>query len=115
MLTAPAQVDVVGTTEADAGPQIVAAEVTDKPVVLYPRPVATADLLLAPVAASRVTGPLRSLVGGEGRRALARAGWRVEGQDLARGVPESISLPAGNGLPSPGLLAALRISLTEIR
>ena len=93
MLTAPAQVDVVGTTEADAGPQIAAAEVTDKPVVLYPRPVATADLLLAPVAASRVTGSLRSLVGGEGRRALARAGWRVRGEDLARGVLASVSCP----------------------
>jgi hypothetical protein len=77
--------------------------------------VATADLLLAPVAASRVTGSLRSLVKGEGRRALARAGWRVKGQHLARGVPPSISLPAGNGLPSPGLLAALRTPLQEIR
>jgi hypothetical protein len=115
MLTAPAQVDVVGTTEADAGPQIASAEVTEKPVVLYPRPVATADLLLAPLAGSRVTAVLRSLVGGEGRRALAKAGWRVEGQDLARGVLASVPLPARSGLPSPGLLAALRASLTEIR
>ena len=115
MLTAAAQVDVVGTTEADAAPQIASAEVTEKPVVLYPRPVATADLLLAPLAGSRVTGALRSLVGGAGRRALAKAGWRVRGQDLARGVPASVSLPAGNGLPSPGLLTALRVTLTEIR
>ena len=115
MLTAPAVVDVVGTTEADAGPQIASAEVTEKPVVLYPRPVATADLLLAPLAGSRVTGALRSLVGGAGRRALAEAGWRVSGQDLARGVVASVSLPAGNGLPSPGLLTALRDRLTEIR
>ena len=115
MLAAPAQVDVVGTTEADAGPQIASAGVPVKPVVLYPRPVATADLLLAPVAGSRVTGPLRGLVGGEGRRAMAKAGWRVAGESLAPGVLASVRLPAGNGLPPPGLLVALRSRLMEIR
>jgi hypothetical protein len=115
MLTAPAQVDVVGTTEADAGPQIVSAGVPVKPVVLYPRPVATADLLLAPVAGSRVTGSLRRLVGGEGRRALAKAGWRVTGESLGPGVPASVRLSPDSGLPPPGLLVALRSRLTEIR
>lgn len=115
MLTAPAQVDIVGTTEADAGPQIAGAAVTQKPVVLYPRPVATADVVLAPIAGSRVSGTLRGLVDGRGRRALATAGWRVEGEDLAAGLDASVALPAGNGLPSPGLLDALRTRLQEIR
>jgi hypothetical protein len=115
MLTAPAQVDTVGTTEADAGPQIVSAAVTQKPVVLYPRPVATADVVLAPVAGSRASGILRELVRGRGRRALAATGWRVEGEDLAAGVEASEALPPGNGLPSPGLLVALQTPLQEIR
>jgi hypothetical protein len=115
MLTSPAQVDIVGTTEADAGPQIATAAVTQKPVVLYPRPVATADVVLAPIAGSRVSGTLRQLVDGRGRRALAATGWRVEGEDLAAGVDASERLPPDNGLPPPGLLDALRSRLTEIR
>jgi hypothetical protein len=115
MLAAPAQVDVVGTTEADAGPQIASAGAPVKPAVLYPRPVATADLLLAPVAGSRVTSSLQRLISGDGRRALAKAGWRVSGEDLAPGVVASVRLPAGNGLPPPGLLVALRSALSEIR
>ena len=115
MLTAPAEVDIVGTTEADAGPQIATAAVTQKPVVLYPQPVATADVVLAPITGSRVSGTLRGLVEGRGRRALATSGWRVEGEDLAAGVDASVTLPAGQGLPSPGLLNALRTGLQEIR
>jgi hypothetical protein len=115
MLTSPAQVDIVGTTEADAGPQIATAAVTQKPVVLYPRPVATADVVLAPIAGSAVTGALRELVGGRGRRALAEAGWRVDGEEPAPGVVASEALPPGDGLPAPGLLDALRRPLREIR
>jgi hypothetical protein len=72
-------------------------------------------VVLAPIAGSRVSGTLRGLVGGRGRRALATTGWRVEGADLAAGVEASEPLPAGNGLPSPGLLDALRTRLQEIR
>jgi hypothetical protein len=115
MLTASAEVDIVGTTEADAGPQIASAAVTEKPVVLYPQPVATADVVLAPIAASRVSGHLQQLVNGRGRRALATTGWRVEGEALADGVKASERLPRANGLPPPGLLVALRMPLEEIR
>jgi hypothetical protein len=115
MLTSPAQVDIVGTTEADAGPQIASAAVTQKPVVLYPRPVATADVVLAPVAGSRVSGALREVVDGRGRRALAEAGWRVDGEELAPGIDQAEELPPRSGLPAPGLLDALRRPLLEIR
>jgi hypothetical protein len=115
MLTAPALVDIVGTTEADAGPQIETAAVTETPVVLYPRPVATADVVLAPVAGSRVTPTLRDLVAGRGARALAEAGWRVEGEDPAAGVDATVGLPPTNGLPTSGALEALRGPLSEIR
>ena len=115
MLTAPAQVDVVGTTEADAGPQIATAAVTEKPVVLYPSPVATADVVLASVAGRDTSHALRSAVAGRGKRALAAAGWRVTGQTLAAGLRRDLALPARNGLPPPGLLEALRVRVGEIR
>ena len=115
MLTAPALVDIVGTTEADAGPQIATAAVTETPAVLYPQPVATADVVLAPVAGSRVTPTLRDLVAGQGARALAKTGWRVEGEDPAAGVDASVDLPPTNGLPTSGALEALRGPLSEIR
>jgi hypothetical protein len=115
MLTAPAQVDIVGTTEADAGPQIATAATPEKPLVLYPRPMATADVVLAPVAGSRVTDTLRDLVQGVGARALAETGWRVEGEDPPPGVDTSVTLPPTDGLPNPGVLEALRQPVAEIR
>ena len=58
---------------------------------------ATAELVLAPVAGRDRAGTLAELVRGPvGRRALMQAGWRVPGS------------PGPSGLPSPGLLAALR-------
>jgi hypothetical protein len=115
MLTAPALVDLVGTTEADAGPQIASAAVTERPVVLYPRPVATADVVLAPVVGSQVTRLLRDLVAGTGARALAEAGWRVQGEDPVAGIDAELELPATDGLPRSGVLDALRNTLREIR
>jgi hypothetical protein len=115
MLTAPAEVDIVGTTEADAGPQIATAATPEKPVVLYPRPVATADVVLAPVAGTRVTGTLRNLVEGAGARALAETGWRVEGEAPVAGIDSAVDLPPTDGLPTPGVLEALRTRLEEIR
>ena len=117
MLTAPAQVDIVGTTEADAGPQIATAAVTEKPVVLYPRPVATADVVLAPVAGSRVTRhPAGRWSTVAGRRALATAGWRVEGEDPRR-AGSRVRAPAGRATASRrrACSSALRARLQEIR
>ena len=114
MLTEPAFVDVLGTIEAEAVTLIAVAATQDKPVVLYPQPMATADAVFAPVAGRRVSGTLRDLVTDGGRQALAAAGWRVAGQPLAEGL-EPRTLPPNSGLPSAGLLEALRGPISEIR
>lgn len=107
--------DAVGTLEAEAGPLLArrARANADKPDLLYPSPVATADVVLGS-AATPAGRLLAELVAGDaGRRALARNGWRVEGEPRARGVRAQPPLPDGNGLPPPGLLAALRAVVEE--
>jgi hypothetical protein len=104
--------DMVGTTEADAGPALAAAapERRQQLTLLYPEPVVTADVVVAAVAAS----PNRDGAGGLGGNselaaALARTGWRVPGQPAARGVRDTPALPRGSGLPTdPGSLVALQ-------
>ena len=94
--------DVVATTEAKARPALAAAapEVRDGAAVLYPAPVASADIVLAPVSggrdASGLEGPLRD--------ALAEQGYRVDGEP----PPGGPALGDTDGLPSPGALYALR-------
>lgn len=88
-----AGIDGVATTEAEA--QTTLARSTRIPVeVAYPDPLATVDLVVAPlrgVDAAALTG-----LGA----ALADAGWRTGGGDPP--------LPADDGLPDPGVLEALR-------
>ena len=104
--------DMVGTTEADAGPALAAAapERRQQLTLLYPEPVVTADVVVAAVAAS----PNRDGAGGLGGNselaaALARTGWRVPGQPAARGVRDTPALPRVSGLPTdPGSLVALQ-------
>lgn len=96
--------DAVGTLEAEAAPILAASAVRDRLVLLYPEPMATVDVVLAG-SGSR----LREVAGRETvRKALADAGWRVDG----RGTPP---LPATNGLPSPGFLDAVRAQAEEVR
>jgi hypothetical protein len=100
--------DVVGTTEAEAGPGIAEAAPDRRRelTLLYPEPVVTADVVLAGVidrgdAADDLTGDI-----GE---ALAATGWRVPGFASARGVRDTPPLPRGSGLPDdPGALVALQ-------
>jgi hypothetical protein len=100
--------DVVGTTEAEAGPGIAAAAPDRRRelTLLYPEPVVTADVVLAPVAghdgdAEGLTDDLAA--------ALAHNGWRVPGQSNARGVRDTPALPRRSGLPAdPGALVALQ-------
>ena len=40
--------------------------------------------------------------------ALAAAGWRVDGQPAAAGVPDQPALPAESNVPKAGVLQALR-------
>jgi len=104
--------DVVGTTEADAGPALAAAapDRRQQLTLLYPEPVVTADVVVAAVAASPNRDGADGLAGNsELAAALARTGWRVPGQPGARGVRDTPALPRGSGLPAdPGWLVALQ-------
>jgi hypothetical protein len=107
--------DAVGTVEAVAGPLLRRAARGPEAALIYPSPVATADLVLAPVgdtgAARRLAELLRSPAAG---RALAVGGWRVPGQRPAAGVDPAVRLPATDGLPPAGLLAALQQRWREV-
>jgi hypothetical protein len=104
--------DMVGTTEADAGPALAAAapERRQQLTLLYPEPVVTADVVVAAVAASPNRDGADGLGGNsELAAALARTGWRAPGQPAARGVRDTPALPRGSGLPTdPGSLVALQ-------
>jgi hypothetical protein len=111
----PAAFDVVATTEAEAGPQIAAAsrDRRDRLRLLYPSPVATADVVFAPVV-GRGSDLSDRVTGGDARAAVARAGFRVEGEHRAPGVPATPSLPVREGLPGAGALEALLGTWREV-
>jgi hypothetical protein len=102
--------DIVGTTEAEAGPGIADAARDRRRALtlLYPEPVVTADVVLAVVAGS--SDKVGDLAGdADLAAALARTGWRVPGQPNARGVRDTPALPRASGLPpDPGSLVALQ-------
>jgi hypothetical protein len=104
--------DVVGTTEADAGPGIAGAAPDRRKALtlLYPEPVVTADVVLTAVAKGPSKDDAEDLAGDNDlAAALARHGWRVPGQSSARGVRDTPALPRGSGLPpDPGALVALQ-------
>lgn len=105
----PASYDLVGSTEAQAGPKVAGSRDRDRLRIIYPSPMATADVLLAPVARSDGGDQLREILESDTvASSLAAAGWRVEGQPLATGLDPDYDLPDGNGLPRPGVLQALR-------
>ena len=101
--------DAVGTTEAEAGPLVANSPRRNELALLYPSPMATADVVLAVAGRGSAASSVRRLAtGSDARRALAEAGWRVPGVAAAPGVPSSPPLPPTNGLPAAGLLQALR-------
>ena len=108
LLTAgAAQFAAVGALEVEARQVTTAGR--DDVRVIYPAPVATADLVAIPIGASSAAATAARDVAADGdlRAALAEAGWRVTGEDLAAGVDGSIELPDDDGLPSGGVLGAL--------
>ncbi|MGI8685699.1 MAG: hypothetical protein ACR2MO_11550 [Acidimicrobiales bacterium] len=112
LLQRPSAFDAVGVLEAEAGPALLTAR-APKPVLLYPEPVATADVVLA-TTDGRPGDRLAELVSGTtARRALADAGWRVEGEKPAAGIKTSVLLPPAGNLPAPGVLDALRREVVE--
>jgi len=101
LVRGPSAFDVVGTIEAQAVPLIARAARPDKPMALYPSPMATADVTLASKAdenGRRLAAVLSSDVG---RTALQVGGWRNDLDTKA------------NGLPDSGLLDALRGVVAE--
>jgi hypothetical protein len=103
--------DAVGTIEAEALPILNAAAASNRVMVLYPSPMATADVVLAS-SGGATSRRVREVAGGDAvRRALATAGWKAEGINPRDDLP----LPPTNGLPSPGFLDALRSRSEEVR
>ncbi len=113
----PAIYDVVGTTEAEAGPLLAAASADRRAQLRLrsPRPVASADAVYVPIAGAREADALGDLLtGDDGRVALARAGWRVDGEPRAKGVRSTPVLPARPNLPTAGSLEALLETWREV-
>jgi hypothetical protein len=110
MLTrGPGQFSGVGALEADA----LDAGDRDDVRVVYPAPVATADLVAVPIGdAERAAG---DIAGNDGlRRALGDAGWRVDGEAPVAGVDDGLELPDDDSLPSGGVLGALLARWNEV-
>ena len=109
--------DAAGATEAEAGPALASAarDRRDAFTLLYPDPVATADVVLALTATEERDEDIADLAGGgRARQALAESGWRVDGQPLADGLRERLQLPDENNLPSdPGVYVALQRQVTR--
>jgi hypothetical protein len=101
--------DIVGTTEAEAGPAIAAAarDRRKELTLLYPEPVVTADVVLAAVTGRNDAADDVST--DDLAAALAKTGWRVPGEPKRRGVRDTPALPRQSGLPDdPGVLVALQ-------
>lgn len=98
-----AQIDAVGAIEAEAGPAVDRA--ANKPSVLYPEPVVTADVVLG-VRPGKGGERITKLLQGRTGPALAGAGWRVDGEKTVAGI-RAAELPPGSGLPPAGVLQAL--------
>jgi hypothetical protein len=109
LASGPASYDVVGSTEAEAVPTVGGSRESGNVTISYPSPMATADVVLAPIAgapgADRVGDLADDARLGE---LLAAASWRVEGEALADGLDPAVEVPATNGLPRAGVLEALR-------
>lgn len=113
LLAGPAAFDAVGSIEAEAGPLLARSARAEKPQLIYPAPVATADVVLG-TTRGRGAELLAELVGGSiGAAGLASSGWRVDGRRRAQGVPAAPALGSSSGLPSPGVLEALRQVVRE--
>lgn len=114
-LVAPATFGVVGSLEAESGPELAGAANRGRFDVIYPEPVVTADVVLAPAAGSDAESVIDRIGRDRLTNALSRAGWRVPGAQPGRGVDPSVRLPDASGLPQPGVLAALRSEWEDVR
>ncbi len=115
LFSGPASFDLTGSTEAAAGPAIAASRDSGRLNILYPAPLTTADIVLAPVAGSAAGDRVKKLIeSDQTAAALAASGWRVDGQHNAPGVPDQPALTADPGIPRAGVLEALRSLWIEV-
>jgi hypothetical protein len=81
--------------------------------VIYPAPVATADLVAIPIGGAE--GAAGDIAGNDDlRRVLSEGGWRVDGEPLAAGVDGGLDLQADDSLPGGGVLGALLARWNEV-
>jgi hypothetical protein len=96
------------STEADIGPELAHAAKRSQLDLAYLSPVATVDVLFFARTGDR-GGRLNGIVHEDRVRELLRDhGWRVSGLDPVDGVADTPQLPADDGLPSAGVLQAIR-------
>src|SRR5205807_533197 len=75
----PAVLDLFATVEAAAARPVAVSVRSPKPVIVYPSPLITADVVIATLS-TQAGRTLTSLIGSDpGQRALAASGWRVGG------------------------------------
>jgi hypothetical protein len=110
----PASSDVIGTTEAEAGPLLATSERAKGLALRYPDSSAVADVVLAPLRDTAGAGRLAEELRESGGAALAEAGWRVAGEPAVAGVATEPPLASEPNLPSAGVLDALRAQWEEI-
>lgn len=109
--------DVAGVTEAEA---VTALERVgagrELPAVRYPEPLATADLVLAAYPGSGGAERVEAELGDGLRARLREAGWRVADGEAPAATPLGAPavLPADDGVPGGGFLAALRTRYEEV-
>ena len=104
----PSTYDVIGTTEAEATTAVARSARGEQMTILYPAPMATADVVYAPVAGAPGAAELGDLLAGPAAgAALTAAGWRTPADARA-------DLPATTGLPAPDVLEALRTTWAEL-
>jgi len=115
LFTGPASFDLTGSTEAAAGPAITASRDSGRLTILYPAPLTTADVVLAPVAGSEAGDRVKKLIESDQTAdGLAASGWRVEGKPAAPGIPDQPALPTEANVPRAGVLQALRSLWIEV-
>jgi hypothetical protein len=108
LFAGPSSLDLAGSIEASAAPAVTTSRDKDRLTILYPSPVVSADIVLAPSRGAEPGGRLKDVIeSDDAARILAQNGWRVNGQPLAAGLSTTTSLPDANGLPVAGVMEAL--------
>jgi hypothetical protein len=107
--------DVVGTTEALAGPAVRRSRDRDRLEMTVAEPVTTLDLVAVPVLGAAGDDAVDELRSAELADLLSEAGWRTPDRPLADGLVPDLELPATDGTPAGGVLVALRSLLEEVR